>query len=68
MMLERRLTRLEALAVPTTPRVWLEDPDDGTLVCQTTGARIAVQDAGRLGPGAIVVRYVDDWRGHEPGT
>lgn len=62
MTLGRRLDRLEALAAPATPRVWIEDSDDGMLVCQQTGVRVPVEDAGRLGAGDIVVRYVDDWR------
>jgi hypothetical protein len=64
----RRVGRLEALALPTTARVWIEDLDDGMLVCQRTGERLPAEAAERLGLGHIVVRYVDDWRGHEPGT
>ena len=62
----RRLDRLEALAAPAMPRVWIEDYEDGTLVCQQTGERVPVEDGGRLGAGDIVVRYVRDWRDHGP--
>ena len=67
MTLARRLGRLEALVAPT-PRSWIEDLDDGLFVCQETGERITAEEAHRLGAGDIVAWYVDDWRGHEPGT
>ena len=67
MTLGRRLDRLEALASPT-PRVWIEGLDDDVLVCEQTGERVPVEDAGRLGAGDIVVRYVRDWRDHAPGA
>ena len=63
--LSRRLGRLEALT-SAAPRVWIEDLVDGTLMCQDTGERISVEDARHLGASDLVVRYVRDWRGHEP--
>jgi len=64
--LARRLARLEALATPTpAPLVWIEDVDvPGTLVSTTTGERLPVAEAGRLGRSDIAVVYVRDWRGH----
>jgi hypothetical protein len=69
MDLSRKLARLEALAQPAdTLRVWLPDPDDDdTVVCASTGDRLPLGSALRLGSGQIVVRYVDDWRGYDPG-
>ena len=64
--LSRRLGRLEALTVPTTPSVWFEDLDTGELVCQATGERISVEEARHLGASDIAVRYIRDWRGHGP--
>jgi hypothetical protein len=49
--------------------VWLPDPDDfETLVCTATGERLPLAAALRCGPGHIVVRYVEDWRGHGSGS
>ena len=68
MKLSSRLARLERIAAPEAPRrVWMPiDGDPDTVACTTTGERLPVRAASRLGAGHIVVRYVDDRRGHEP--
>lgn len=66
MKLSSRLARLERIATTRAcPRVWLPvEGDPSAVACTTTGERLSVEAASRLGAGHILVQYVHDWRSH----